>query len=80
MRKLDTLSESRVQEICTPGLMSGIWKRGTPVLPRQISTLPVRQLPDGKDAGCAANGTLAFRAVAGFETKFAQVGSVGRPG
>jgi hypothetical protein len=29
-----------VQEIRTPGLMSGIWKRGTPVLPRQISTLP----------------------------------------
>ena len=40
VRKLDTLSESRVQEICTPGLMSGIWKRGTSVLPRQISTLP----------------------------------------
>ena len=39
-----------------------------------------RQLPDGKDAGYAANGTLAFRAVAGLETKSAQVGSVGRPG
>jgi hypothetical protein len=33
-------------EICPSGLMSGIWKRGTPVLPRQISTLPL----GGKDA------------------------------
>ena len=25
-----------------PGLMSGIWKRSTSVLPRQISTLPAK--------------------------------------
>ena len=38
----------------------------------------VRRLPDGKDAGYAANGTLAFRAVAGFESMAAQAGGVGR--
>ena len=47
VRKLDALSESRVPEIGMPGLMSGVWKRGTPVLPRQISTLPPLA---GKDA------------------------------
>ena len=35
--KASTLSESWVPEIGTPSLMSGIWKRGTSVLPRQIS-------------------------------------------
>jgi hypothetical protein len=37
---------------------------------------PLWQLPDGKDAGYAADGTLAFRAVAGFENTAAQAGEI----
>jgi hypothetical protein len=55
-----------MREIRTSGLMSGIWKRDSVTAPDLDSTRR-----GGKDAGYAANGTLAFRAVAGFETKSA---------
>jgi hypothetical protein len=55
-----------MREIRTSGLMSGIWKRDSVTAPDLDSTRR-----GGKDAGYAANGTLAFRAVAGFESKSA---------
>jgi hypothetical protein len=45
-----------------------------------MGRVPYKEPGVGKQAGYAANGTLAFRAVAGFESMSAQVGRTGSPG